>query len=754
MQASAGLGGVLIPDFVLAAAQQCPPGKLGAQAGSDAPGSCASDSNSGLPFLQLICNSPAGTYAWTVGHAFRRGHVKNGVTVEGEPIQCDVRNRWPDGSIKFAVLSGVSSINKVKTLQLAAGAGPSGQPIAENRITTILGDKDVVLSLGALGTVSLRSLVGSAATSSSSRAGRVRTAVSGPIMSEFHYMGVPTEGDPHVRVWFYVRVYSNDSMEVETIVENGWLRVHSPGQRQYVASMRILNDQIPVNDGALITHYHHTRWSRTDWVGVDPKIMPRHDGAYLRSTRLVPNFGYPGATERAFRKGSGVAAAVNATYSDAMRPRPFDLGSLRAAMGTAGESVSDQIGLLPFWEALAITSGDTRAINATIANARNLGRYAVYIRDESTLAPPSRKTPGYERLWTGDDSIPWPSEPAPDYARSHHPSWGYYPYLITGRWQFWEACASLAIYNHFQTMPARPWPIQSTNGRDSAAGICAQVGSSTRELAWQLRTLAQAACIAPDDSAIQSELREQWSNNIDHYWGLQSGKYSNVEFGRRMENNLGIVMTAANPKGHAPLDDFMKSAVWMHHYLTCALAFAWDLDICRDQTARSAHEKLRNHAYKAVVGMCGIGRTEDGHPLGYSWRRLPNNFLALGEPDTNGLDVNNSPCPLRFWGSWSDVYENMLVICGAKHQPDVVPDLPFINVATIPPPYGFADQAGDLNTVINAHLKYAITGLAYAVDHGAPGAAEALARIHRSSAWKSTHAKAKDYPTAGVVPRS
>jgi hypothetical protein len=188
--------------------------------------------------------------------------------------------------------------------------------------------------------------------------------------------------------------------------------------------------------------------------------------------------------------------------------------------------------------------------------------------------------------------------------------------------------------------------------------------------------------------------------------------------------------------------------------VACALGFAWDLAVNPDASSTANHEKLRNHAYKSVIGMCGIGRTADGQPLGYSWRRLPNNYMAFGELDPDGLDVNDSPCPLKFWSSWSEVYERMLEICAARHQPDTTPDLQFIKAAPIPPPFGFTDQAGELDTILNAHLKYPITGLAYAVDHRVPGAAEALARIHTSSSWKATHAEARDYPTAGVIPRS
>lgn len=753
LQASVSLSGTMIPGLVLGGMEPCPPSALNVQGGTASSEACGSQSASALPSLDLLSEAPTGSYGWTVGHVFRRGHVMAGVTADGEPLQCDVRNRWPDGSVKFAVLSGVSSINKVKRIRLIQGSSASGSAIPESRILGILGTKDLTLSLGNFGKVSLRELVGSAATRQANAAGRVRTAIAGPIMSEFHYMGIPSGGDAHLRVWFYVRVYANDTMEVETVVENGWFQVPSPGQRRYVATLQLLDTQVAINDGAEVLHYHHTRWSRSDWIGTDPQITPRHDGSYLRSTHLVPNFGYPSSSQKAFQSSTQVSSTVDATYFDAARPRPFDLGNLRVSMGAAGELVSSQIGLLPFWEALAITSGDSRAVNAAIMNARCLGRYAVYIRDESTLSPPSRTAPGYDDLRIGSGTVPWPSEPSPAYARSHHPSWGYFPYLITGRWQFWEGCASLATYNHFQTTTAPPWPVRESNGRDGATGICAQVGTNTRMLAWQLRTLAQASCIAPDGTTVQSELREQWHNNMEHYWGLQSGKYAGHAYGRRMENNLGIVMTATHTGKHAPLDGYLKSATWMHHYVACALGFSWDLEINPSAASRSTHEKLRNHAYKSILGMCGIGRTPDGQPLGYSWRRLPNNYMAYGEPDLEGMDVNGSPCPLKFWSSWSEVYEKMHVICGTQHQPDTAADLPFVEVAGVPPPFGFTDASGTLNTVINAHLKYATTGLAYAVDHDVPGAQEALARIRASSAWKSSHAEARDFPTAGVIPR-
>ena len=278
LKASVGVSGTFIPGYVLAGLNPCPPSSLSVQGGTSSFAGCETESASALPSLHLISEAPAGTYGWTVGHPFRRGHVMTGVGAEGLSIQCDVRNRWPDGSVKFAVLSGISSIDKVAQVKLTQGSSASGAAIPENRILEILGSKDVTLSLGGYGQVSLRALAGSSATKGANTAGRVRTAISGPVMSEFHYMGIPSGGDAHLRVWFYVRVYANDTMEVETVVENGWLQAASPGQRIYTASLRIMDTVVNVNDGATIQHFHHTRWSRSDWIGGDPKITPRHHG--------------------------------------------------------------------------------------------------------------------------------------------------------------------------------------------------------------------------------------------------------------------------------------------------------------------------------------------------------------------------------------------------------------------------------------------------------------------------------------------
>ena len=60
-------------------------------------------------------------------------------------------------------------------------------------------------------------------------------------------------------------------------------------RKDYTVSVRVGG---AVRYSAPIGHFHHSRWSRVDWVGSDPQVRPSHNAAYLRSTKLVPNYGY------------------------------------------------------------------------------------------------------------------------------------------------------------------------------------------------------------------------------------------------------------------------------------------------------------------------------------------------------------------------------------------------------------------------------------------------------------------------------
>src|SRR3954469_4000934 len=79
------------------------------------------------PDPPTLHNPPAGPVAFTItgsgpyciGHAFRKGEFANVVCDKG---QVTVKNRWPDGSVKFAIVAG----NGSGVATLSEGVQPSG----------------------------------------------------------------------------------------------------------------------------------------------------------------------------------------------------------------------------------------------------------------------------------------------------------------------------------------------------------------------------------------------------------------------------------------------------------------------------------------------------------------------------------------------------------------------------------------------------------------------------------------------------
>src|SRR6185312_6246106 len=434
-----------------------------------------------------------------------------------------IRNRWPDGSVKYAVLSGITGFQRNVPLPIAlstASSGPSGSSVPEPKNLNVIAE----FSGGVTGTYSIVSCLGiDLSPWSRSRAGRVR-AILGPVMSEFHYY-LPTT-DAHVVLWFFVRCYSNGETEVETVVENGWMGVSDPGERDYTLSLAV--GPRTVFSGS-VTHYAHTRWSRVDWIGTDPSITPAHDPAYLRATRMVPNYGYTSPSPAAF---SGLASDLN--------PAPFALGNWTAAMGNTGYQPS--IGILPLGEALYCTTSDSRAYAATISNNRGSGRWPIHYRDENTgrvcnylSYPQTTLTSGWGAAplaYSGGSNGPW-NVP-------HHPSNGYLAYLIEGRWSQLESLQFAAMTAALESNPAT---------REGGGVLpCVNAPLTTRGAAWTWRTVGQAAAITPSSfdgaapSAPDAALRAAFVQSVQ-----DTAKWNNERYilgttsGGAFRNSIGWI---------------------------------------------------------------------------------------------------------------------------------------------------------------------------------------------------------------------
>jgi hypothetical protein len=132
--ASATLAGAAMPGLAWPGGRLCPAAEV---AGTHArPGSESCNPVGKIPRLTLTSRASSGLHAWTIGHPFRQGDVPRGtlLVADGDEFQSDVRNRWPDGSVKFVVLSGLSAFKRGEPKQIELATASSvdhGSNVAE-----------------------------------------------------------------------------------------------------------------------------------------------------------------------------------------------------------------------------------------------------------------------------------------------------------------------------------------------------------------------------------------------------------------------------------------------------------------------------------------------------------------------------------------------------------------------------------------------------------------------------------------------
>src|SRR5262249_33713434 len=151
--------------------------------------------------------------------------------------------------------------------------------------------------------------------------------------------------------------------------------------------------------------------------GSDPQVTAKLDTNYLIDSKLVPNYW----------KRNPSATALNTLYQNYA---PMQHGDWTPTMGDTGYQA--QIGLLPLWDALYVTSGgDARAYQSVLANAKALNSYALVWNDSATRLP---TTPSGRPTWTfygpGAGGGPIPSDSPNVWDGAHHGSGGYLAYLI------------------------------------------------------------------------------------------------------------------------------------------------------------------------------------------------------------------------------------------------------------------------------------------------------------------------------------
>lgn len=656
--------------------------------------------------MQFFISAPSsGTKPFAIGFVFRRGDIAAGQfpVASLSSSQVTVLTRWPDGSAKWAVIAGRAPLtaNTVATVTLSASASaPTGTALTLSQLA----------QTGISATVNAGAF-GSANWSGADWNSPFRNWVSGPEMSSWLYRK-PVGTDAHLVAWLEVRLFADGNVDVLPWVENGYLHIAGPTNKNAVYSFTLGGTQrfsgvldlpnrcrTPLLSGSALSH----------WLGADPNINVRHDTDYLQATELVPSYYAQTPAD------SPSVISLPGAFT------PLQQGSLPPLMGESGYHGS--IGLLPEWDVLYLTCQDSSAPWSSLQrNAYSSGRYGIHFRDETTNEPlrfsdhptlvmgdgnavvgiGSSSTNLYTAPGTGIPSGSTGTSPSL-YRSSHQPAMGYLAALVTGR-----------AY-HSQTVQFQATANYLKNGdqqrRGSEGVFQSNAGANTtRGAAWAWRTLAQAAAVTPDSDSLQGEFLASMTANVDYY-------------------HTRYVAQATNTQGWvAPYEDYdpggaFFGAAWQQDFFTASVGMSRAMGLALGAATEAKLASFFNWKAISVIGRFGgTGGSE------YLYRDAAVYTIAIAPTNTPDYASGTGP----WYSNWGEVYS-------ATHL-------------TSPGPRTDGDLRGGNFPEPTSYWGNLQPALAYAVRFGVAGASVAYARMTSATNWNLFEARFDQEPVWGVRP--
>jgi len=469
----------------------------------------------------------------TFGMVFPPGRMPGSVKDRDRDTQADVKRRWPDGSVKHAVLTvemkempaGGKRLLRLVSRAPEGASGTSGSAVLAELPESF---GDVVLRLSIHKGPELR-----AGLRRAMKAGTLRTWLAGPQVVEKHYRTAPVDdkgaSDTSLVVRFRVRYYPRaGAARVAVVVENcNW---KSPGNIPYDVKITVAGQErfalkevgrwAKGRDKRLegyIGHARGARWVKRFWLGRDPgEVFVHRTLRYLNETGLLPRYDFN------LRIPDGAIAGSYAKWRKAPRA-PLQNGWLAPRPGAAGERA--EIGPLPSWTVACLMKPDPRTLEWVFGHGDIAGACPVHLRDERTDWVISLDDhPEYCCVPRGRRPKAEPREAAaPPWvlpARSHFSadaaqrgSLACVPYIFTGDYFYLEELQFRANHNMISLDCER---------RGKAKGLLA--AHQMRGAAWALRNLVHAAALSPDGSRGRKYFEAKLAGNLACFDEFLAGK--------------------------------------------------------------------------------------------------------------------------------------------------------------------------------------------------------------------------------------
>ena len=506
------------------------------------------------------------TPGWaTFGLAVPARAARDGLQVGAYPTQTDVKVRWPDGSIRFAIVT--ARITTAGSYAITPAPAPIGG--------------------GALGVAAPRASV------ALTIQGRPYTAavipnrsdpwLNGPLVVEYRSVVAPGM-HPFLRVIFDVRSYTDGAGRVDATVENC---LDAEGADEVTYNVAISVDNRPVFQKDGVQHKYLSRWRKAFPAGglVESSVTPDFSSAI--SAQALPGYlssvGEPG---RALT-GTGVSGSG------------FDIlgfGDLTVPMDAHGGR--PELAPYPDWTAEFIAHGSQPQRAYVLRHGELAGSWGIHVRNtDGTL--PSLDAPGQGYYWI-DPRWRDPGNMSGGFRgprgrmdhraapgdNAHQPSLAFVPYLVTGDRFFAD---ELAYWANFCLLGS----FASDDNRKGPQGLL--IGNEVRGIGWALRNLGDAAAYLPDGHPLKAYFAAKTLANLQYLDSyattFDSGPVQTIFPGRRPEDANG---------SYQP---YMWISLWEQSYVAWAIDHVMGHGAAGGVNLASAGGTMRNRIARLQLAL-------------------------------------------------------------------------------------------------------------------------------------------------------
>lgn len=346
------------------------------------------------------------------------------------------------------------------------------------------------------------------------------------------WVDAPEEKYRSLHPIFVLTFYPNWSgVKIDYILEN--TRATRLQDQVYQARLLAGSDDHEVWSGPIVQEAA-TRWRKTFWLGArPPAVQVDHNLRYMISTGAIPNY------DQDVKVSSSAISKEVQIFQNANPDNPMGTGNWQVVMPATGGR--GDLGVLPRWYVKYLYSFRPEMEELMLGNGNASGSAPIHFRESLTdgrFFNLDKTTPAFGRVFSIDarptgrlmsglmassDSkvedrvYPVGTMTPGDWQvdMAHQPSMAFIPYLVTGDWYYLE---EMYFWSSFDLALGNPGLCNYC--RLGSAGYLHD-GASVRAEAWGLRTLAQTAFAAPDDSPEKSYFTDKLNKNI----AVKEGKY-------------------------------------------------------------------------------------------------------------------------------------------------------------------------------------------------------------------------------------